>query len=54
MEKEGTEEKWGPNETFIYVRALHTDSKGILPEFGKAWNWIQVRIWKIPLASGTE
>lgn len=54
MEEEGPEEKWGPNEKFLCFRALCTDSKGILPEFGKAWTWIQVRIWKVPLASGIE
>lgn len=51
MEEEGPG-KWGSNEKFIYVRALCTKVKGILPDFGKAQNWIQVRIWKIQLTNG--
>lgn len=28
--------KWGSNKKFIYVKALCTKVKGILPDFGKA------------------
>lgn len=51
MKRRG-QESGGSNKKFIYVKALCTKVKGILPDFGKAQNWIQVRIWKIPLTNG--